>query len=374
MHQLDLSPKMNPLPTIFLFLILTTASQAQDPGLLPTSTTGHIINHTYYTLSYSEEHEQAEWVAYELTKQDVAGVAKRINSYRPDPKIKTGSSESFDFKGSGYDRGHLAPAGDMKRNETAMSESFFYSNISPQLDVFNQGIWHQLEIKVREWASEKGFLYVVTGPVLRSKIDQIGINKVSVPGYFYKVLLSFKEDKVESVAFLLPNENGTMPLHDYAITIDELEQITGINFWKVLPDSIETDLENSIRLTNWFSSRELNTRIIQNTTPLSSNQLPEDAINSIDANLYIGKGMTVCGCVVSANYVEYASATYLNLDNKFPDHHFTIAIWGNQRINFKEKPEEFFLGKTVCTKGLIKNLKGIPSINAQYQSDIWILE
>lgn len=214
-----------------LFLFYAISSWTQDFSLLPSSTTGVIIHHTYYTLSYSEEHEQAEWVAYELTREDVAGTAKRINAYRPDPKIKTGSSDSYDFKQSGYDRGHLAPAGDMKRNDTAMSESFFYSNISPQVDVFNQGIWNQLEIRVRDWAREKGALYVVTGPVLSSSIERIGIDKVTVPGYFYKVLLNRQKDKkIETIAFLLPNCMGTMPLQDYTITIDELEQISGIDF------------------------------------------------------------------------------------------------------------------------------------------------
>lgn len=358
---------------LFFALAFCFNVYAQDQLLLPTSTTGVLIKHTYYTLSYSEEHEQAEWVAYELTKEDVLGTTKRTNSYRPDPNIKTGSSDSYDFKNSGYDRGHLAPAGDMKRNENAMSESFFYSNMSPQVDVFNQGIWNQLEIRVRSWALEKEHLFVVTGPVLGSKIDQIGLNNVTVPGYFYKALLSFNNDKIESIGFLLPNREGISQLYDYAVSIDELEKILEIDLWGALPDEIEAELESSVRVSNWFSKIELQKKIEENKTPLSPSELPQNTINSVEARNHIGKECTVCGSVVSANYVQYASATYLNLDSKYPNQHFSITIWGNNRDNFSEKPEDYYHGKTVCVSGVVQLLKGIPSINISVEDNIEII-
>ena len=153
------------------------------------------------------------------------------------------------------DRGHLAPAGDMKRSRLAMSESFFFSNMSPQVASFNQGIWNQLEIRVREWANRKEKIYVVTGPVLTSIIDTIGVNKVSVPGYYYKVLMSFENGHYNTIALLLPNKTGTMTLPEYVIKVDELEQITGIDFWSSLPDTIENKIENNINLSDWFSSK-----------------------------------------------------------------------------------------------------------------------
>ncbi len=123
---------------VSLLLTLTYSLSAQD--LLPTSTTGQIVEHTYFTLSYSEDHEQAEWVYYELTPMLINGTQARTDNFRPDPKVSTVSAQLSDYKGSGYDRGHLCPAGDMKLNKTAMSETFYLSNMSPQEASFNRGI------------------------------------------------------------------------------------------------------------------------------------------------------------------------------------------------------------------------------------------
>ncbi|GAH82191.1 unnamed protein product, partial [marine sediment metagenome] len=125
-----------------------------------------IIRHTAYTLKYKEKYEQAEWVLYKLTAERVKGSYKRTNDFRPDPMVKTGSATLSDYKGSGYDRGHLAPAGDMKWSTTAMSESFYMSNMSPQNPGFNRGIWKKLEGQVRTWATDNEEIYIVTGPVL----------------------------------------------------------------------------------------------------------------------------------------------------------------------------------------------------------------
>lgn len=361
--------------TLILFSILFALINlpAQISEFLPTSN-GVIIEHTFYTLSYIEKHEQAEWVAYELTKQDVNGTTKRTNSYRPDPTVSTETANSYDYKRSGYDRGHLAPAGDMKRSRLAMSESFFFSNMSPQVASFNQGIWNQLEIRVREWANQKEKIYIVTGPVLNSIVDTIGINKVSVPAYYYKVLLSFENGHYKTIALLLPNKTGTMTLPEYVVKVDELEQITGIDFWSSLPDTIENKIENNSNSSDWFSSRELKKKYVKESVPINVMELQEGQINSVQARDYFDKEMTVCGCVVSASYLKRTSATYLNLDKKYPHQIFTVTIFGENRNNFSEKPEEKYFGKKVCVKGIVKNLKGLPSINILGEKNIWALD
>jgi endonuclease G len=138
---------------LILFLRFSFTSLAQES--LPSSTTHQIVRHTYYTLSYSEKNEQAEWVYYELTADMVRGKQKRTDDYRPDDKVRTISAQLEDYRGSGYDRGHLCPAGDMKQNLQAMTESFYLSNMSPQDKYFNAGIWNDLENKVRGWALTK---------------------------------------------------------------------------------------------------------------------------------------------------------------------------------------------------------------------------
>ena len=128
-----------------------------------------VIEHEYYVLSYSEKHEQAYWVSYLLDSSRLNGGIDRTNDFRIDPFIKTGSATLSDYKGSGYDRGHLVPAADMNFALDAMSETFYMSNMSPQVPSFNRGIWKKLESLVREWANYEGVLYIVTGPIFTTE-------------------------------------------------------------------------------------------------------------------------------------------------------------------------------------------------------------
>ena len=225
---------------------------AQTFNYLPTSTTGQIVEHSFYTLSYVEAHEQAEWVAYELSKDATGGAKGRSNDFRIDPNVTTGSAELTDYKGSGYDRGHLAPAGDMKFGAKAMSESFFMSNMSPQVPGFNRGIWKSLEEHVRQWAVQNEHVYVITGPILSGEsLGRIGGNEVTVPARYYKILLDYTAPEVKAIAFVLPNEKGEQQLSAYNVTIDYVEQITGIDFFPELPDDLEELLESRKDLSRW---------------------------------------------------------------------------------------------------------------------------
>ena len=219
----------------------------------PTSTTGEIIKHKYYAMSYSEEHEQPEWVAYELTKESIRKKnVKRSGNFRPDPKVRKASAVKSDYRGSGYDRGHLVPAGDMAFNKKAMSETFYLSNMSPQIRNFNSGVWRELEERVRDWAWDNKHIYVVSGPVLtRGILDKIGPNKVSVPEEYYKVILDYTQPGLKGIAFLLPNEISTRPLMDYATSIDEIEKITGIDFFPQIDDQEEAKLEGTFDTRAW---------------------------------------------------------------------------------------------------------------------------
>jgi len=237
-----------------LLLAITLPLLGGKPSFnyLPSSTTKEIIKHEYYSLSYSEKHEQAEWVAYELTKERTGGTKGRSNDFRVDPTITSGSADLPDYKGSGYDRGHLVPAGDMKFNALAMSESFYMSNMSPQVPGFNRGIWKKLEAQVREWAVRNEHLYVVTGPILKEKpLGTIGENEVTIPAMYYKVLLDYTAPEVKAIAFIMKNERGEQQLAAYTVTIDYLERLTGIDFFPGLPDDLEDLLESRKDLSRW---------------------------------------------------------------------------------------------------------------------------
>lgn len=210
-----------------------------------------IIEHTGFRLVYSETHEQAKWIAYEFTKAETIKKVDRSDDFRSDPKILTGSATSTDYKGSGFDRGHLAPAGDLSWSAEAMSCSFFYSNMSPQKPSFNRGIWKKLEERVRYWAKTYDTIYVVTGPVLEESLPTIGENKVSIPKYYYKVILEYKSNTTKAIGFILPNKKSSFPLNNFIVSIDSVEQMTGIDFFHQLPDSIENKIEKSVCYACW---------------------------------------------------------------------------------------------------------------------------
>ena len=223
----------------------------------PTSTTGEIVQHTYYAMSYNEEHEQPEWVAYELTKENIqAKNVKRSGNFRPDPRVAKGSASKSDYKHSGYDRGHLVPAGDMNFNKKAMSETFYMSNMSPQIKNFNGGIWRELEENVRDWAYRNEHLYIVSGPVLTKPIrEQIGGNKVSVPEEYYKVILDYTGREQKAIAFLMPNEKSNKRIMDHAVSIDEVERVTGIDFFPNMDEADESKLEANFDPKKWTVDR-----------------------------------------------------------------------------------------------------------------------
>ncbi len=210
-----------------------------------------VILHHGYSLVYDEPCEQAKWIAYILTKKETEGLEERGNKFIEDPFVETGSSTNEDYAKSGYDRGHLAPAADMKWSEKAMKESFFFSNMSPQSPSFNRGIWKKLEEKMRDWAILYDSILIVTGPILKGDLKKIGVNEVCVPDYYYKVIIDYKKDKSKAIGFIMPIMVGSRPLADYSRTIDEVEKETGIDFFFQFNDEFEEKLESKICIPCW---------------------------------------------------------------------------------------------------------------------------
>jgi len=242
---------------IISILFVNISLSAQVFNFYPESKTHcELIKHSFFRLCYNEADEQAQWVAYMLTSEMVKNnICKRSDNFRPDPSVSTGSATLADYKGSGYDRGHLCPAGDMGFDCIAMSETFYMSNMSPQFPSFNRGIWKSLEEKVRNWADTYDTVYVVTGPVLNEPIDSIGKSKVTVPKYYYKAVYRSTIKGGTCIALVLPNESGDEPLESYVISVDSLETLTNIDFFPALPDSIEQTIEKNINTKKWEFNR-----------------------------------------------------------------------------------------------------------------------
>ena len=218
---------------------------------LPSSTTSSVVKHQYYTLSYSEKYEQAEWVAYQLKDEQIVYTKLKRPYFEQDPKVKTGSADWRNFKNSGYTKGHLLPAADRKFSKDAYNETFLTSNISPQIYDFNAGVWNRLEQKTRYWAQKYDELFVITGGILSNNLKTIGYEDVAVPNYFYKILLDFTQPEIKAIAFLVPHKKSTKALYTFVVSIDEIESLTGIDFFPSLPDDLENQLESTSDYKGW---------------------------------------------------------------------------------------------------------------------------
>jgi endonuclease G len=210
-----------------------------------------IIKHTGYFLSFNSAFRIANWVAYELTAEETVAVVKRNDKFIPDPLLSSGTVSNADYKGSGYDRGHLAPSADMCYSYQTMAESFYLSNMAPQVPGFNRGIWSKLEAQVRQWAVDDKAVYVVTGTVLTKGLPAIGYHQITVPALFYKVILDYTEPDIKGIAFILPNQGSQEPLQHFAVTIDSVERFTGTDFFYQLPDEQEKIIESTVDLNKW---------------------------------------------------------------------------------------------------------------------------
>lgn len=208
-----------------------------------------------HALQYNNEARQADWVAYELTAEEVdTKVAKRQNKFLPDPNPNILSAENSDYYKSSFDRGHLAPSADMRFSIEAMRDCFYYSNISPQHPRLNRGIWLTLENKSRSWAKEFGAIFITAGPIFSHEDSSIGSNRVRVPIGFYKAILDYKSFPPKAIAFIFLNGESKKTLAEHSVSVDIAESITGLDFFSILPDTLEDMIESTANPALWFSS------------------------------------------------------------------------------------------------------------------------
>lgn len=238
---------LNTVYILFLFAGLSAQEKAEHPAPLPRQ---EIVHHEYYSLSYVEGYELPSWVAYELTKDEASATAEYKTKYSEDPGVSTGSATMKDYKKSGYIMGQLVPVEHMMMSGDAIKESFYLSTIVPHKLAFNKYVWKVLAETIKAWAYECGSLYVVTGPVLAdAPFPTFGPSKVSIPERYYCVLLD-PEDK-RGVGFMMRNSMASGTLKQFSMTIDEVEKITGIDFFPALPDEKENTVESKFEADKW---------------------------------------------------------------------------------------------------------------------------
>lgn len=240
--------QQNPSPATSQILPhIPDAEMAQTPA----SRTEQILRRTGYIVSYNARWKQPNWVGYELLRSELQGSSTRTDQFLTDPDVTGIPANTRDYTRSGYDRGHMAPAADMKWSDKAMEESFLLTNICPQSPGLNRGRWKELEEQVREWARRDSALLIVCGPIVDTSKKTIGQHQIVVPDRYFKVVAAPYLDTPRGIAFLFDNCNDQPSMKALAIPIDSVEKITGIDFFYLLPDSIETRIESNISPELW---------------------------------------------------------------------------------------------------------------------------
>jgi len=329
---------------------------------------GQQIRHSAMILSYSEEHEQAKWVAHIIRPEVTDGRGVRSHDFREDPLVATGSAvetdyflkylqadSTFTYDGFGWDRGHLAPSADFRWSERALSESFLYSNMSPQLDDFNREGGAYMEGLLRSYVARTGHqLVVVTGGVLKEGLPVIdrGTNKVSIPAQFYKVVLDLEAGK--AIGFLIPNEKLRYPLEHYAVSVDAVEALTGLDFFGLIEDQDQVESEADTKF--WILAVATG-----DVEPIYAPSLPRGHFNTVQAKLYMGDGkkITVVGKVVSSRYSQ-AGHLWFNLDKQYPNQIFSVMIRKEDLVNFCGAPEAAFEEKVIAVTGEVSKIGRSP--------------
>ena len=210
-----------------------------------------LLRRKSYISSYNKETRCPNWVAWRLCASQLDGKIPRDNTYYEDEEVPSPRATNDDYKGSGWSHGHMCPAADNKWNEIAMRESNLLTNICPQDKNLNSGIWNRIEQNCRKWAKMYGDLYIVCGPILFEKEHEtIGNNRVVVPEAFFKVIMRIQPSPC-AIGYIVKNNDGVKKKDLYVNTVDEVERITGIDFYPALPDSIEDIVESIINLEDW---------------------------------------------------------------------------------------------------------------------------
>lgn len=353
---------------------------------LPLPQAGNVVTwHKAMALEYAEAHEQARWVAHIILPDVLTGTVFRSNDFRPDTCISSGSSveadyflkelqpdSTYNYDGFGYDRGHLAPSADFRWSVHALSESYFYSNMSPQVPAFNREGWAAIEDKVRGYlySHPNNQVYVVTGPILNDKLLKMerGVHKVSIPAFYFKVAMDPESQK--AIGFIMPNRAITEPLESFAVPIDSIETLTGLDFFNKLSIADQAKLESQRTLADWFPAIARG-----DVEPFPVSKLKSGQLNTTIAKQWINssKMARVVGRVVGVRESR-AGNILLNIDRQFPNQVFTIFIKKEYISNFSYDPITFLKGKLLEVKGKIIGLDGFPAIFPEDESAIMDLE
>lgn len=203
-----------------------------------------------FRLSFNKHNRTPNWVAWELLGTETSGEHSRHNKFWQDERVE-GCATTDDYRNSGYDRGHLCPAADQKWSRKAMDDCFVMANMCPQVHALNSGAWNTLENRERDWAKRDSALVIVAGPIYSPEDKTTIGNGVLVPGAFFKVILAPYVEKPRAIAFVYPNMSAPGNMQNYVTTVDEVEKLAGLDFFYMLHDEIENEVESKSSFREW---------------------------------------------------------------------------------------------------------------------------
>lgn len=345
-----------------------------------------IAEHSAMIIGFNCDLKLAAWSFHLLSPDVLVGGVSRTNDFRKDSLIECGDGIEQDyfrktpkddgtvsFESFGYDRGHLAPSADFRWSQKALSESYFYSNMTPQAPKFNRESWAEVEDLIRRiMANTPRPYYIVTGPILDKNLPKVekGINKLPIPAFHYKIIIDLTQGNQKGMAFLMPNKKCDMPPSAYVVSIDSIERLTGLDFFSKLDLSIAASIESKSNFSLWNAQTKEG-----DVEPLYVFDLPKGYFNTAQAISKVGSKVSIIGKVVSAKFATKSQATFLNLDQSFPHQLFTVTIWKDARRNFSYKPEDDLNGKYIVVTGLVEMDKnGLPVINVTNEKQIKLWE
>jgi endonuclease G len=276
---------------------------------------------------------------------------------------------------SGYDRGHQVPSADMRWSLPAMTATYYYSNICPQVAEMNRGAWADLEDWGRRYVRYSGErAFVVTGPVLETGLSKLpsadGAHHVSIPKLFWKVIADLDGPDVKGIAFVMSNAAHDEPPISFAVPIDSVEKLTGLDFFAPLDDATEARIESGFDLKAWYAKGDPHYGEVPPLKP----PLPNGMFNTVQAKYHVGSTATICGTVVGTRRTQKANAVYLNFDSNNPDQDFYATVWDSNGPNFSYDPETALLNKTVCITGKVTLYDDIPRISVNNENAIMLWE
>lgn len=323
------------------------------------------IEHSAMILSYDEAHEQAKWVAHMILPQIEFGAAYRSNDFRVDPLVTSGTAIQEDYfltdtladgtveyDGFGYDRGHLAPSADFRWSKDALSESYFYSNMSPQLAEFNREKWAELENFLRNYVvANKSSLYVLTAPILHDNLQKIdrAIHSISIPEKYIKAV--YDAENKRAIGFIMENKKLQGALENYSYSLKEIEDIVGYSLFSNIPETQKTNIDKD----SWFSEQDGDVKAIYQPS------LPPGHFNSVLASSLVGENAIICGTVVSTKFSRKGNL-WMNVDKQFPNQIFSLFIRKEDVVNFPGDIKTYYKGAAYCFEGKVENFNGVATI------------